>query len=220
MKLHQRFLALGLLAAHAVVFQSCGSTPKRSLAFAELQIYVDEKCNLASDYESEPKYGGGWGCFAKGTLVNTPKGLTPIENLKVDDDVYSFNDTHNEVEIRKVKGTSSHAMKTLCQLKLKDQTTIFATPNHKFYFPRSESFLELGFWKQMDRTAEGDGSPELLKFDLSNSDPVRIHSWKASSKRISFESIARVESQNVYNIEVEINHNYFVNGILVHNKVE
>lgn len=72
------------------------------------------------------------------------------------------------------------------------------------------------------QSSESDGSTislpsqtNPLNDGLQNSTPIQFHQWSTSSELV--ESIAIGSIEPVYDIEVEDNHNFLANGLLVHN---
>jgi len=69
---------------------------------------------------------GGSPCFVAGTMVLTPSGYRPIEDLQVGDEVVSANGN-----IRKVEATG-HKTAPVGKLKILGRPEIVCTPNHPF----------------------------------------------------------------------------------------
>jgi site-specific DNA-cytosine methylase len=69
---------------------------------------------------------GGSPCFVAGTMVLTPSGYRPIEELQVGDEVVSANGN-----IRKVEATG-HKTASVGKLKILGRPEIVCTPNHPF----------------------------------------------------------------------------------------
>ncbi len=145
-----------------------------------------------------PGGGGGHGCLLKGTMVLMSDGQTkPIEQIQKGDRVMGFS-----------KGTSVPAM-----------------VKKTFYHPQEKGYYIL-------ETAQGDvlqvtGNHPILNGrrykkveTLKVGDTVHVFNngqlRDAAVKKITKHS-APVD---VYNIEVDGAHNYFAQGILVHNKVQ
>jgi len=175
---------------------------KREVAASVESIYyqnLDESCYLRGPAVNS----GPLGCFAAGTLVNTPTGLVKIESLKIGHEVYSYNTSSKRIEISKVIGTSSHAARLTCKLKMRKGPDLTVTPNHEFYFPA------VGQWHAISSRRH------LLSERLLRMDDKRP---ERTTEDDVIETISRDIPRDVYNIEVSANHNYFVSGILVHNK--
>jgi RHS repeat-associated protein len=132
-------------------------------------------------------------CFVKGTLVSTNNGLIPIEEIRIGDMVWSYNESEHEIELKKVVTLSTNEASSILDIKV-DNEIIQCTPNHPFYV--NGKWVEAGHLKIGDKLFLIDGSE------------VTIQSV-----------ILRNNSAKVYNFEVEDNHNYYVSKykILVHN---
>jgi hypothetical protein len=66
-------------------------------------------------------------CFVKGSMVSTPNGLRPIEEIKVGDEVLNVLGTGNVTE------TFQRSADTLAKITLSDGRTIRCTPEHKVF---------------------------------------------------------------------------------------
>lgn len=135
-------------------------------------------------------------CFVAGTPVLTAQGSTPIEDVKVGDRVLSYDFGENRVESKKVKNTFVNQSSELYCLSFGNEH-IKATPNHPFYV------IDKGWTSASQLTTED------VLLDSSGT-AVRVD---------QIEYIRLSEPVNVYNFEVEDNHNYFIGKscILVHN---
>jgi hypothetical protein len=136
------------------------------------------------------------GCFVAGSLITLEDGSTaPIEEIKIDDAVLTYNEAKGENEAGKVGDLKIHEVDTIVRLTLENSLIITTTPEHPFYV------IGKGYVKAADL----DFGDECLKTDGSNS-------------FISTKEIIE-ETHEVYNLlDVSGNHNFYVNGILVHNK--
>ncbi len=150
-------------------------------------------------------------CFTSDTLIDN-KLLT---NLQTGDIISSYNSKKNKIEQKRITRIFKKKPSSLMGIKFSDGTFLKCTFNHpiyvegKGYIPAIE--LKEGYYVR-----------KILLYNV----------WK--EKRILFEH-TRVESVEiykqtsdgtfggmcpdgyVYNLEVNGNHNYFANGILVHN---
>ena len=140
----------------------------------------------------EPPSSGG-GCFIAGSMVMTPSGQKPIESLRPGDAVYSYDEKAGKVVESKVTAVHAHARQPYGTLTLGDGTRIGVTPNHRFHSG--------GSWEAIGKLKPG--SP-LTGMDSSSS----VQGYEGPKEG----SVA-----DVYNLTVEGLHNYFVNGVLVHN---
>jgi RHS repeat-associated protein len=134
-------------------------------------------------------------CFKAGTKILSKAGLKPIEQICIGDSVYSYNLDKNSIELNKVLKSFERKTQGIYELTTANQK-ILVTAEHPFY-------VEGKGWVKVKNIEVG----EVLK-----------------TKNGSIERVTNIKSENyegnVYNIEVEGNHNYFVtsSNILVHNK--
>lgn len=131
-------------------------------------------------------------CFSAGTLITTENGEVAIEDIKVDDMVKTYNEKTKEIEIARVDELFVHEE---CGDGLIINGSINTTTNHPFYID--------GKWVEGKDLKLGD---ELLNLD--------------GSKQVITSMELNSESQTVYNFEVPGNHNYYAEGVLVHNKMK
>ena len=142
-------------------------------------------------------------CFPRGTRIKTSDGLASIENIKIGDLVYSSTCQSLEsesLEIKRVsniskKKTSKHIIK-LCHIF----GELLCTENHKIYCHNKKEWLEAS----------------LLEVGDS------IHFFNDCTQEYRVSEINSIENlgnygEEVYDLEVEDNHNYFAEGVLVHN---
>lgn len=132
-------------------------------------------------------------CFVKGTLITTLEGYKEIEKLKVGDEVWSYNKSIYKNELKKVIALSKNTVSEIIEINA-EGVKIECTPEHPFYV--GGKWVEAKDLKAGDRLYLKDGSKLEIAFIQKN-----------------------VREQEVYNFEVEDNHNYYVSDkqILVHN---
>ncbi|MEQ1676221.1 MAG: polymorphic toxin-type HINT domain-containing protein [Chitinophagaceae bacterium] len=135
-------------------------------------------------------------CFETGTLLYAQNGLTPIENIKIGNIVYSYNLEKDKLELSKVVNVLSRQTEGIFEITAGSEI-INVTAEHPFYVVGKG-------WTKVKELKAGD----VLKSSDGKS-TVGVSGIRALSKAVT-----------VYNIEVDGNHNYFVTGstILVHNK--
>ncbi|MFO7618401.1 MAG: PKD domain-containing protein [Thermoplasmata archaeon] len=132
---------------------------------------------------------GDEGCFAAGTLIATPEGDVCIENVREGDMVVSYNTTTEQVEPNMVWHTTVHE-DYLGYLLVNGRLRV--TENHPVY--TTEGIVAAGDLRVGDVLLTLAGTETVT-------DIAEMHVLAT-----------------VYNFEVEANHNYFADGILVHNK--
>ena len=75
-------------------------------------------------------------CFPKGTKVNTPSGYINIEDLKIGDNIYSYNHKTQKIEIKEVDYLFSKESKDLLEISMSNNKKIICTKNHPIYTNR------------------------------------------------------------------------------------
>ena len=133
-------------------------------------------------------------CFEAGTLILTENGYKKIEEIKVGDLVYSYNEILKIPELKKVTRTFINETEEIYNLKI-GMEILKATENHPFYL------RDIG-WVSVKNLKIGD---EIL---LYNEQVEKVIEISKEEKNI-----------HVYNFEVEDNHSYYVgiSSFLVHN---
>lgn len=166
---------------------------------------------------------GGWGtysvssCFPAGTMVSTPHGLKPIEDIQIGDEVYAY-----DAGIR---------------WGLKDPTPIFDskpevrkvidTAKHIFADEISPSPLVKVIYEGGELIATGSHEIQSSSRQTEGSDPgfVRAHElqpgdiiYNEEGQEVVVTTVEYIGDYSVvYNLEVEELHTYIANGIRVHN---
>ncbi|HRS42859.1 MAG TPA: Hint domain-containing protein [Candidatus Diapherotrites archaeon] len=141
--------------------------------------------------------GGGGQCLNEDTLILTEQGNKKIKELIIGDLVISYNDITKQLEFKPItniwSSPISNANNRYFYIYYDNGKVIKATENHRFFVN--------GEYKRADELQIGD---ILLSSDLQEQ-PI--------------ENIEIVENTTdvVWDIEVEDNHNFFANDILVHN---
>lgn len=130
-------------------------------------------------------------CFLAGTKISTIENIKNIEDVEIGDLVTSYNELNKVKTLSKVVKTFTHT--TDQYIVIND--TIKITPNHPIYINNE--------WKQAEALQIGD----TLTGEFHD---------------ITVDSLVTINSPiciNVYNLEVEDTHNYYAEGVLVHNKI-
>ncbi|MGN0632908.1 MAG: polymorphic toxin-type HINT domain-containing protein [Oscillospiraceae bacterium] len=136
-------------------------------------------------------------CFVAGTLVTTEDGFKPIEEIEVGDKVLSENELTGEVENKTVTKTYINQTTKLTHVGVNGEEFV-CTPTHPFYVYQHG-------WIQAANLRAGD------VLVLSNGELVVVE-W------VQHEILE--EAVNVYNLEVQDFHTYFIgeSGVWVHNQ--
>ncbi|WP_445115536.1 polymorphic toxin-type HINT domain-containing protein [Acinetobacter sp. WZC-1] len=158
------------------------------------------KVVLKQDYKPlNASLCGSTACFVAGTLVETDKGLKPIEQLKSGDFVWSRNDSSFEYNYQAIIGTKRTDNQIIHKIVIKNdkniEDTIFTTEEHPFW-------IENKGWLKAALLQAG-----MKLVDRDNRVLEVIYHEKL------------VHTDTVYNIEVEATHTYHVGrlGTWVHN---
>lgn len=133
-------------------------------------------------------------CFLPGTRVQTASGEIGIEKIQVGQQVYSVDHITGNLELQRVTATSKSLANETIQTTLSTGRAICSTPSHKFYVPEKQSYFEI---QKIDRGTKLHGFKELTKIELS----------KKKKHDLVY----------VYDLQVEKNHNFFAENVLVHN---
>ncbi|MGR2922985.1 hypothetical protein FY049_21045, partial [Acinetobacter sp. 1125_18A] len=141
----------------------------------------------------------GSSCFVAGTLIETDKGLKPIEQLTNGDLVWSRNDSNFEYSFKTVIGTKRTENQSIYKIIIKNQKGI----NDILY-----TTVEHPFW------VKGQG---WIKAELLQSEMQLLDRNNEVLTVVSQEKLSHIDT--VYNIEVDQYHTYHVGefGIWVHN---
>jgi phage terminase large subunit len=113
----------------------------------KLNTYGNEKQKETAGYwidktTDEIVYGGSKGCFVAETLVNTPNGHKPIEQIKEGEIVYSWNVENKQLSVNKVLKTFVHG----CSHQRKNFITFVFNNNVKLKCTENHELLYFGKW--------------------------------------------------------------------------
>jgi len=160
------------------------------------------------------KYGGGGGgfCFIAGTKVTMGDGSEKnIEDVVVGDEVLSFNESTLQNEVKKVIGLKTPIHNDLVKYEFANQNSITSTFDHPFYV----GDLELASYTPFLTNKRYELNKEVKQIKVS--DMVYLSNGVS---RTAIKDIIELDEKDTqtYIIAVEDNHNFYANGILVHNK--
>ncbi len=155
--------------------------------------------------------GGGSECFVDGTLIDMADGTQKqIEQVETGDIVLTYNTTDGVVEPQKVLELKKFQKSNIIKINLSNGRSVSSTDEHPYYvLGKGWSAYNVGSCKVYNL---------LFVEQLSVGDIL----LGVDGEEIEVLSIDYVETSevNVYTFEVFGNHNYFANGVLVHNKGE
>ncbi len=131
-------------------------------------------------------------CFPAGTVVHTPAGLRPIEELQAGDEVCCF-DWEGREQVSRISNTSFHESAQVYEYEFWGGSFI-ATPNH-WVLTEGNAFKEIGRFTSDEVLYDRKGL--IRPFELSR----------------------KLDKRSVYNLLVSTHHSFFVGeaGIRVHN---
>lgn len=164
--------------------------------------------------------GSGCGsCFTFDQLVSTPQWDKNIWDIKVWDIVISYSEKDNEKTYSKVAEVLIHDGKNLHMTDYGKYPLIkigisvnnkiiytIVTENHPYYSPISDEYKQLKYFNIWDQVLHEEWKWSIVSTEV-------LIDWNSSYDD---------QQTIVYNLEMEKNdnHNYFVNGFLVHNATE
>lgn len=149
-------------------------------------------------------------CFPAGTKITVDGGYVNIEDVKVGDVVLSFNEETKETEYKEVTGLKQPVHDDLVKYTFSNGTELICTFDHPLYVNGLDIASFIPEWTNR----RYEIGREVTKTKIS--DIVRLDN-KSHSVISNIEVLEPVSTQT-YIIEVKDNHNFFANGILVHNK--
>jgi len=131
-------------------------------------------------------------CVPGGTCVDTPNGQKAIQDFKIGDEVYSYNLDTKETEIDTIYDAWCSGDKQCVNVVLENKEEIEIGENHPLYIKN------VG-WVKAKNLKKGD---EIL--NSNNIDSI-------------VKKIEKTEVKKCYDISVDKNENFLINGLLTHN---
>lgn len=150
-------------------------------------------------------------CFPAGTQITLEGGSKKnIEDIQIGDEVLSLNENTLTIEPKKVISLKSPIHNDLVKYHFSNDTTLTCTFDHPLYVNGLEIASYIPEWTN----SRYNIGKEVNKIKVG--DLVRLTTGgQTAIKKI--EILPFIETQT-YIFEVEDNHNFFANNILVHNK--
>jgi intein/homing endonuclease len=156
------------------------------------------------------------GCFVWGTKITLgDKSEKNIEDIDRDEEVLTFNEFTGEQEIKKVAGIRRYASNHIVTYELIDGSIVQCTEDHPIYV----NGLEIASYNPTlteERYDVGTEESERSVSKIKEGDKVNMVSGKESEIVAIIVNDYGDTSSCI--IEVVDNHNFYANGILVHNK--
>ena len=154
-------------------------------------------------------------CFVSGTQIRMPDDSTKnIEDIAVGENVVTYDEKTGEKIVSPVVSTQHHEAKpsTLFTFKLSNGKTLTSNDAHpifisefKRYFLAQEIYEMWFFGKDLHLLGE-------------NGSDVKIENIEREQKNVALYNFHVRGRYDTQDSEVDVNHNYFANGVLVHNK--
>ena len=158
--------------------------------------------------------GDGQSCFIEGTSIELESGIHKfIENVMVGDIVVTFNEETKLKETGKVYEILSPTHYDIITYLLEDGTVVSSTEDHPYYIQDGNQ-LKLKSKKPEDTNSRYDIDQEVYQIKLQDN---MIKSDGTLSKIVDM-TTERSEGTQTYLLRVDHNHNFYANGVLVHNK--
>jgi hypothetical protein len=186
--------------------------------------YQDRKHKIDFDnneYIAQPKLDG---CLYRNTQIITDKGIMLIEDIvesKLNVKVLSFNHETNKLEYRKVLGwfkNGTYKYKRWLDITPKYGTTLRCTKKHYIFTNKGYKMahrLKDGYHKLMSIYHFIDPRKDN-KVCVSNINVDLPDNYLYTDQKVYKSKYFQGDAVR-YDIEVEHNHNYFADGVLVHN---
>lgn len=153
-------------------------------------------------------------CFIKGTMITMSDGtLKPIEKVSVGDLIQTFNTDTKKIEPAEVEELVSPLHSQLVVLEFDNGISNTNTYDHPYYIKNK------GWCSYNPMMTSMNYGFEVEKMEVG--DIMLYHNPKDTSvKEIRLQKLSSIsKSQTTYNLfKVGKNHNFFANGVLVHNK--
>lgn len=142
-------------------------------------------------------------CFPAGTMIATPTGDRPIEDLQPGDAVLSWSVEEGRAVVAHVSRTKVRDADLLLAIALADGRTLRVTPNHPLWRPAQQAWALAGEVVVGDRLAVRDDQGGLTSVAVVAVGP---DSEPSAAGKVQ-----------VYDLTVLPTHAYFAGGILAHN---
>jgi intein/homing endonuclease len=181
-----------------------------------VQTYIFTVENNHNFYANEVlvhnKGGGGGSCFIAGTNVTMEDGSTKnIENVVEGDIVISYNEATLQNEPKKVIGLKTPIHNDIVKYEFANQTSVVCTFDHPFYVDG----LELASYTPFLTNKRYELNKQVKQIKVG--DMVYLSNGVSKTAIKDIIELDEKDTQT-YIITVEDNHNFYANGILVHNK--
>lgn len=149
-------------------------------------------------------------CFIAGTLVHTGDGQRPIEDIVPGDKVITWNHDTNMAEWNEVIDTMVKEDERTVTYVFDNGTELTGTPDHPLYV------VDKGYSSYYPKQTKEDSGLDVEQILLGD-EVLHIDGYGVTITDI----IENEETSTVYNLNnVENNHNFFVENLLAHNRLD
>lgn len=156
-------------------------------------------------------------CLTYNTKISTNKGELSIGEIvekKLDVEVYSYNHNLKKIELKPIKRFLHKGEKKVICVILSDGMIIQCTPDHKFYSFDRDKYIEIKDFKYREKVLKKKKISDVPEF----SQDQEIEIFKEGMESVEIYELENKEDiEKVYDLEIVDNHNFFANGVLVHN---
>jgi hypothetical protein len=159
--------------------------------FADLKGKYDQK--QAQHAQKQQDTSGG--CFPAGSLVETPHGPRPIEELRPGDIIFSFDSLNRRRVRERVLAKREHRANRILTIYFQDCGSLRTTKAH--------SFLVGARWKKATDLRQGDKISRVFEDTVT---AVTVDGFALSD-----------DLEAVYNLTTSGPHNFLVFGFVAHN---
>lgn len=167
--------------------------------------FMEAYCDVKNKNHEKRLFKGRWyqhfitACLHGDTLVTLGNNTTKkIKDIQINDLVYSYDEITDSFKVNKVTNVWNQGIKPVCSIKTTTGVSLYCTDDHLLYI--------------------GNGVYKSIKDGLTiGSFIYSFNSSVNSSEAIEIESISSLGEFETFDIEVENNHNFLANNIIVHN---
>jgi intein/homing endonuclease len=150
-------------------------------------------------------------CFVGNTLIALSDGsLLAIEKIKKGHEVLSFNEASGKVESNSVLAVRTKMANKLVRYILSNSVIIESTDDHPFYV----NGYNIASFNPLVTTEKYNFEIDIDQIQVGDV----LNLQDGGEVVIEYIEVDEDVHERVYTFEVENNHNYFANGVLVHNK--
>lgn len=184
------------------------ATSDTDLSFIELDVEDTDTYLISGSTTFNSIVSHNAPCFVAGTTIKTGDGQINIENVTVGDKVLTYNFKNAETELQGVSAIGAKKVKKTITYTFEGGSTLEATLDHPLY-------CEVHGW------VSGDPAYTSAAYNLTTvqaSVGCKIQKFDGSTANITNIEINEKETL-VYNLKtVDVNHNFFANEYLAHNR--